>query len=67
MKNFALELFGEAVRKMMCKPNLKHLEVEVQIIQLDRDSQVHADIIVDGGMLKRSSFFDRSKKGMGKT
>jgi hypothetical protein len=25
---------------MMCKPNLKHLEVEVQIIQLDRDSQV---------------------------
>jgi hypothetical protein len=40
MTNFALELFGEAVRKMMCKPNLKHLEVEVQIIQLDRDSQV---------------------------
>jgi hypothetical protein len=25
----------------MCKSQLKHLEVEVQIIQLDRDSQVH--------------------------
>jgi hypothetical protein len=40
------ELFGEAVRKMMCKSNLKHLEVEVQTIQLVKDSQVQTTQLI---------------------